>query len=70
MAWANIRIDMPDLRRRRLRVAALFAATIIADMTALVLVDFAARLKIGFADDAENLRRWYDDVSARPSAAA
>jgi len=42
----------------------------IADITALVLVGFAARLKIDFADDAANLRRWYDNVSARPSAAA
>ena len=42
----------------------------IADITALVLADFAARLKIVFADDAANLRSWYDNVSARPSAAA
>ncbi len=42
----------------------------IADITALVLADFAARLKIGFSDDEINLRRWYDNVSARPSAAA
>jgi len=42
----------------------------IADITALVLADFAARLKIGFADSESNLQRWYDNVSARPSAAA
>jgi len=42
----------------------------IADITALVLADFAARLKIDFADDAANLQRWYETVSARPSAAA
>ena len=42
----------------------------IADITALVLADFAARLKIGFADNDAYLQRWYDNVSARPSAAA
>ncbi len=42
----------------------------IADITAMVLADFAARLKIGFADDDANLQRWYEKVSARPSAAA
>lgn len=42
----------------------------IADITALVFADFATRLQIGFADDAVNLRRWYDAVSARPSAIA
>ena len=42
----------------------------IADITALVLADFAARLKIEIPDDAANLQRWYDNVSARPSAAA
>ncbi len=42
----------------------------IADITALVLVDFAARLEIEIPDDAAHLQRWYDDVSARPSAAA
>ncbi len=42
----------------------------IADITAMVLADFAARLKIGFVEDNANLQRWYDKVSARPSAAA
>ena len=42
----------------------------IADITALVLADFAARAKIGFDDDAVNLQRWYDSVAARPSASA
>ncbi len=42
----------------------------IADITALVFADFAARLKIGFAEDDVNVQRWYEDVSARPSAAA
>ena len=42
----------------------------IADVTALVLVDFAAWVKIGIPDNAPQLRRWYDAVSSRPSAAA
>lgn len=42
----------------------------IADITALVLADFAAWIKIGLPDDAVNLRRWYENVGSRPSARA
>jgi glutathione S-transferase len=42
----------------------------IADITALVLVDFAARLKLNIAGDASDLQRWYQSVAARPSASA
>jgi glutathione S-transferase len=42
----------------------------IADITAMVLIDFSAWVKIGMPDTAEQLKRWYDAVSARPSAAA
>jgi glutathione S-transferase len=42
----------------------------IADITTLVLVDFAAWMKITIPEDATHLRRWYDAVSSRPSAAA
>ncbi|MDX2411349.1 MAG: glutathione binding-like protein, partial [Woeseiaceae bacterium] len=42
----------------------------IADISALVLVDFAAWIKITIPADATNLKRWYDAVSSRPSAAA
>jgi len=42
----------------------------IADITALVLFDFAARMRINPAEDQEYLRRWYASVSARPSAGA
>jgi glutathione S-transferase len=42
----------------------------IADITVLVLVDFAARLKIEIDEDAVNLRRWYGIAAARPSATA
>ncbi|MGB5722195.1 MAG: glutathione binding-like protein, partial [Woeseiaceae bacterium] len=42
----------------------------IADISAMVFVDFAAWLKIPLPSDAENLKRWYNDVSKRPSTAA
>ena len=42
----------------------------IADITAMVFVDFAMRLKIPLPDDAKRLQRWHDAVSSRPSAAA
>ena len=42
----------------------------IADITALVVADFAAWAKIGIDDDAVNLQRWYASVAARPSASA
>jgi len=42
----------------------------IADITAVVMIDFAARVKISVGDDAANLQRWYAGVSARPSASA
>ncbi len=41
-----------------------------ADISALVVVDFAAWIKIGVPEDATNLARWYADVSARPGAVA
>lgn len=43
----------------------------VADITALVTVDFAtAELKMPIPSDAHALRRWYDKVAARPSAKA
>lgn len=39
-----------------------------ADITAMVLVDFAGWLKIALPADASNALRWYAAVSARPSA--
>lgn len=78
--------QIPELAERgRRRVAAFFrkmdvqlatheflAGThfTIADVTAIVLIDFAARLKIAIPEDADNLRRWYDSVAARPSIGA
>ena len=45
-------------------------AVTIADITALVGVDFGRVTKIHIADDQENLRRWHRQVSSRPSASA
>ena len=42
----------------------------IADISAMVIVDFAGWIKISIPDDAGNLTRWYASVSARPSARA
>ena len=38
----------------------------IADISALVAVDFAGRVKLSIPDDAPNLSRWYESVSSRP----
>ena len=42
----------------------------VADITTLVMVDFAAWMKIAIPEEATNLKRWYDAVSSRPSALA
>jgi glutathione S-transferase len=42
----------------------------IADITTLVTVDFARWIKLAIPPGSVNLRRWYDEVSARPSAKA
>lgn len=42
----------------------------IADISAMVLVDFAGWVKIAIPDDASHVARWYADVSNRPSASA
>ena len=42
----------------------------IADMTAMVMVDFAGWAKLSVPEACANLRRWYAAVSARPSAKA
>jgi glutathione S-transferase len=44
------------------------AAYTIADITALVSVDWAARIKLPIPDGCANLRRWHAAVSSRPSA--
>jgi glutathione S-transferase len=42
----------------------------IADISAMVVIDFAARIKIGLPEDAVDLERWYGQVSSRASAGA
>ena len=42
----------------------------IADISTFVLIDLAGWVKLTIPEDAANLRRWYDAVSARPSAKA
>jgi len=42
----------------------------VADITALVAVDFAGWIKLKVPDDCAHLRRWHDAVAARPSAKA
>jgi glutathione S-transferase len=42
----------------------------IADILALVTVNFAARINLTVPDDCSHLRRWYETVSGRASAAA
>jgi glutathione S-transferase len=42
----------------------------IADITAFCAVEFAAWIKLGFTDEQANAKRWYDAISARPSAQA
>jgi glutathione S-transferase len=42
----------------------------VADITALVAVDFMRVSKMAVPDTLDNVRRWHEAVSARPSAAA
>jgi glutathione S-transferase len=42
----------------------------IADITALCAVDFARVVNIKITDEQPNLKRWYEEVSSRPSANA
>jgi glutathione S-transferase len=42
----------------------------VADITAMVAVDFMRVSKLAVPDNLSNVRRWHNDVSARPSAAA
>ena len=42
----------------------------VADITAMIAVDFGRVSKIGIQPDQKNLARWHAEVSARPSAKA
>jgi glutathione S-transferase len=65
-------IDFLDRLEVRLQDHAFMAGDdySMADITALVLVDFAGWMKIGIPDTATSLKRWHDAVSQRPSARA
>ena len=42
----------------------------VADITGMIAVDFMKPAKLAVPDGLNNLKRWHDDVSARPSAKA
>ncbi|MGC2781257.1 MAG: glutathione S-transferase [Bradyrhizobium sp.] len=42
----------------------------IADISAMVTVDFSERAKLAPPDDLRHIKRWYGEVSTRPSAKA
>jgi glutathione S-transferase len=42
----------------------------VADITALVAIDFMRPARLEFAEELNNVQRWYAQVSARPSAKA
>ncbi len=42
----------------------------IADITALVAIDFAKLIKLRISPEQKNLARWYEAASSRPSAKA
>ncbi|MGZ9088796.1 MAG: glutathione binding-like protein, partial [Rhodoplanes sp.] len=42
----------------------------VADITALVAVDWMRPARLTVPDELANLRRWHREVSARPSATA
>ena len=78
--------QIPELAERGRRRVAAFAARLndrlgeqdfvagrafsIADITALVVMDFAMRLKLVVLEEGSPLQRWYAGVSSRPSARA
>lgn len=55
------------LQNRRFIVGDVFS---IADITALCAIDFAIFVNIAIPEECLNVKRWYNDVSSRPSAKA
>ena len=64
--------EHPDFLDRGLKDRAYIAGAdyTVADITALVAVDFMRVSKMAVPDGLSNLQRWHKAVSARPSAAA
>ena len=65
-------LQMLRLFDERLRDSRFLAgeAFSVADITALVAVDFMKPAKIAVPEGLSGLKRWHGEVSARPSAAA
>ena len=66
-AIAFLRFLDGELRGRRCIAGETFT---VADITALTAVDFMKVPKLAIPDELSNVRRWHEDVSARPSATA
>jgi glutathione S-transferase len=75
-AWAEankprilefIRILDRELAGRRFIAGDTFS---VADITGLVAVDFMKPAKLSVPDELTHVRRWHDEVAARPSASA
>ena len=75
-AWAEANkprvMDFLALLDGDLASAATSPATAIrvADITGMIAVDFMKPAKLAMPDTLTNLKRWHDEVSARPSAKA
>jgi glutathione S-transferase len=75
-AWAEVNksrvLDALRLVDRELATKPFIAGASfsVADITALVAVDWLKPARLTVPDELGNLRRWHSDVSARPSASA
>ena len=65
-------VDFLEILDRRLAESKFIAGETfsIADITALCAIDFARVVKLKISDEQQNLQRWYQSVSNRPSAKA
>ena len=75
-AWAEVNkprvfefLEIFDRELASRRFAALDRFTV-ADITGLVSVDFMKPAKLAIPDSMKNVRRWHDEINARPSAKA
>ena len=75
-AWAEAKkprvIDFLALLDRELQGRRYVAgdAYTVADITGMIAVDFMKPAKLAVPDEMTNVRRWHDEVAARPSARA
>lgn len=75
-AWAEANkprvfefLEIFDRELASRRFAALDRYTV-ADITGLVTIDLMKPAKLAIPDELANVKRWYDEISARPSAKA